>query len=309
VAKIVVIKSLAKINLYLDVICRRPDGYHNIETVFQTISLCDVLRIELIPAGIEVTCDNPAVPTDESNLACRAFLELSKAVGYEGGIRLDLKKNIPPGSGLGGGSSNAAATLAALDEMLGSGLPKEQLWDIARGLGADVPFFLTGGVAAAWGIGDKIEPLPPMPESFVVIAVPRGLAVSTAVAYGMLQAPECGEYNPQNISDCDDELKSRADALRSGGPLSEINSTKPILHNSLEEPVFSRHPEIAGLKKTLIEAGATGALMTGSGSAVYGLAESEERAHKLRETLEKQGGCDCFVAKTTDEGRQAVDSP
>ncbi len=106
VAKTVVtIKSLTKINLYLDVICRRPDGYHNIETIFQTISLCDVLRIELIPAGIEVICDNPAVPTDESNLACRAFLAISKATGYDGGIRLDMGKNIPPGSGLGGGSS------------------------------------------------------------------------------------------------------------------------------------------------------------------------------------------------------------
>jgi 4-diphosphocytidyl-2-C-methyl-D-erythritol kinase len=309
VAKTAVIKSLAKINLYLDVICRRPDGYHNIETVFQTISLCDVLRIELVPAGIEVTCDNPAVPTDESNLVSRAFLELSKAAGYDGGIRLDIEKNIPPGSGLGGGSSNAAATLAALDEMLGSGLPKERLWDIARGLGADVPFFLKGGVAAGWGIGDKIEPLPQMPESFVVVAVPRGLAVSTADAYGMLQAPECGEYNPQNISDCADGLKSRADALRSGRPLSEINSVEPILYNSLEEPVFSRHPEIAGLKKALIEAGAGAALMTGSGSAVYGLAESEEHADRLKEALGKQVDCESFVAKTTDKGRQWLDSP
>lgn len=297
-AKTAVIKCFAKINLYLDVICRRPDGYHNIETIFQTISLHDVLRIELTPSGIEVICDHPAVPKDESNLACRAFLEMSKAVGYDGGIRLHIEKNIPPGSGLGGGSSNAAATLAALDEMLDAGLPQEQLQNIARGLGADVPFFLTGGTAAAWGIGDGLEPLPPVPESFVVVAIPRNLAVSTADAYGMLQAPECGEYDPGNISECADGLKSRADALRSGKSLFEICAAGTLLHNSLEGPVFSRHPEIQKLKDTILGAGAGAALMTGSGSAVYGLAESERHADALKEESEKRIDCDCFVAKT-----------
>ena len=109
-----IIKCFAKINLFLDVVCKRADGYHNIETIFQTISLHDVMELELTPSETEVICDDPTVPTDESNLALKAFLRLKKATGRENGIRIKIKKNIPPGSGLGGGSSNAAAALVAL---------------------------------------------------------------------------------------------------------------------------------------------------------------------------------------------------
>ena len=303
-----IIKCFAKINLYLDVICRRPDGYHNIETVFQTLSLHDVLHLELLPSGIEVICDDPAVPTDESNLACKAFLEMKETIGYNGGVRIGIEKNIPPGSGLGGGSSNAAAMLAAMNKMLRAGLSERQLHEIARDLGADVPFFLTGGLAAAWGIGDRTVSLPPLQESFVVVAVPRDLAVSTAVAYGMLQAPACDDYNPEEFSGCTDNLKSCADALRAGRPLSEIEASSQVLHNSLEVPIFSRHPEIARLKELMIEAGAKGALMTGSGSAVYGLAASKVDANGIKSGLENISSCDCLTAKTLDRGMEWVDA-
>jgi len=303
-----VIKCFAKINLYLDVICRRPDGYHNIETVFQTIDLCDILQVELTPSGIEVACDDPAVPADESNLACRAFLGIKGATDYDGGVRISIEKNIPPGSGFGGGSSNAAATLVALNRMLEAGITIERLQGIAHGLGADVPFFLTGGLAAAWGIGDRIEPLPPLPKAAIVVAIPRDLAVSTAEAYGMLGAPARGEYDPDTLSGCTDGLKSRANALRAGGAMSEICARGSILRNSLEGPVFSRHPEIERLKQAMIEAGAKGALMSGSGSAVFGLAESEENADMIVKELDALSICDCHTANTTDQGWQWVQS-
>lgn len=303
-----VIKCFAKINLYLDVICKRPDGYHNIETIFQTISICDALKLELIPSGIEVICNDPAVPEDKSNLACRAFLEIKKATAYEGGIKIEIEKNIPPGSGLGGGSSNAAATLVALNQMLGAGLSGEQLHDIARDLGADVPFFLTGGLAAAWGIGDRAISLPPLQESFVVVAVPRNLAVSTADAYRMLQAPSCEDYGSEDFSGCTDNLKSRADALRTGKPLFEIETSEHILYNSLEGPVFSRHPEIERLKNLMLEAGSRSALMTGSGSAVYGLADSKADAGRIKTAVKHMSSCDCLTARTLDRGMEWIDT-
>jgi 4-diphosphocytidyl-2-C-methyl-D-erythritol kinase len=301
------IKSFAKINLYLDVICRRPDGYHNIETIFQTISLYDVLTLELLPSGFEITCTEPSVPADESNLACRAYLEMRRVLGYDGGIKIGLEKNIPPGSGLGGGSSNAAAMLAALNKLLRAGLTHNQLHEIACGLGADVPFFLTGGLAAAWGIGDQMVSLPPLQESFIVIAVPRDISVSTAEAYGMLRAPACNDYDPEDVSGCTDNVKTCVNALRTGASLSEIEASHQILHNSLEAPVFSRHPEIARLKTSMIEAGASGALMTGSGSAVYGLTDSEEHAINVKSNLEVKTHCDCSIAVTRDRGMEWID--
>jgi 4-diphosphocytidyl-2-C-methyl-D-erythritol kinase len=306
VAKSALIKCFAKINLHLDVICKRPDGYHNIETIFQTISLCDVIGLELIPSGIELTCTNPGVPLDESNLVSRAFMAMKDASGYEGGVRIDIEKHIPPGSGLGGGSSNAAATLAAMNRMPDFGLPQDILTEIAGGLGADVPFFLTGGLAAAWGIGDKMISLPPPAESFLLVAIPRGISVSTPTAYSMIEAGACGDYNPNNFDDCTENLKSRAHTLGTGRPLHTTVEDEPPLHNSLERPVFARHPEIARLKEAMIEAGAVEAMMSGSGSSVFGLAASESDALDIRKKLQENADCDCFVVSTTELGHQDI---
>ena len=303
------IKTFAKINLYLDVICRRPDDYHNIETIFQTIDLCDTLDIELAPFGIDVTCNHPAVPPDETNLVARAFIALKEATDYTGGIRIAIEKNIPPGSGLGGGSSNAAATLAALNQMLGCGLPDRRLREMASRLGADVPFFLSGGRAAAWGIGDKIMPMPASQESWLVTAVPRDLTVSTPEAYARLHAPACNEYNPESFTECTKGLMSRAKTLGKRRPMHEIRGIESMLHNSLEDSVFSRHPEILRLKEAAIEAGARCALMTGSGSAVYGLAISEKDARSIASKLGDLADCDCFAVKTTSHGMQDLDLP
>lgn len=303
-AKRAVIKSFAKINLFLDVICKRRDGYHNIETVFQTVGLNDVLEMETASAGVEINCDDPAVPTDESNLACKAFLSLKETLGYDGGVRMRIGKNIPPRSGLGGGSSNAAATLVALNHLLRGGLSDGQLREIARGIGADVPFFISGGLAAAWQIGDKIEPLTPLPASFIVLVVPRDVGVSTPAAYRMVAAPDCEGPAPERLSECGGRLKGCVKALDSSSSLSMNNDVGAVLHNSMEKPVFSAYPKIAELKALLLDAGAKGALMSGSGSAVFGLAESVEHAREIERAVGRSASCRCFIVETVGCGSE-----
>jgi 4-diphosphocytidyl-2-C-methyl-D-erythritol kinase len=300
------IKSFAKINLYLDVICKRPDGYHNIETVFQSVSLHDEIEMELTPQEIELRCDHPDVPTDNSNLALRAFLSLKDAVGYPGGIRIILRKNIPPGSGLGGGSSNAAAILVTVSRLLGSRLPERQLRDIARSIGADVPFFLSGGLAAAWQIGDRLVRLPPLAQNQLVIAIPNGVSVSTASAYALLNAPKCGAPSPETLPQCTERFNQCIISLSASpeSPLSE--AVGPFLHNALETPVASLHPEIGELKILLMKAGARGALMSGSGSAVFGIADSAEHAIRIKKKVEAYAQCRCFAAHTVEYGSEIV---
>ena len=272
------------------------------ETVFQAISLGDVMEIELTSAGVEIFCNNPAIPTDESNLAYKAFLGLSGLIKYEGGVRIKIRKTVPPGSGIGGGSSNAAATLVSLNRLLKAGLEEEQLRDVAKGIGADVPFFISGGLAAGWGIGDKIERLTPLVESSIVVAIHDNVAVSTAEAYSTLAAPECKESEPAEFSECSERLKDHVKALDPRRSLWENNAAAPFLHNSLEKPIFARHPEISALKSLLLNEGAKGALMSGSGSAVFGLAESPEHAQSIRSAIEKSPNCTCFLAQTVSSG-------
>ena len=209
---------------------------------------------------------------------------------------------IPPGSGVGGGSSNAAATLVSLNHLLDTGLSMEQLRDIAKRLGADIPFFLWGGLAVGWGRGDRIERLTPLSESSVVVVVPDNIAVSTASAYSMLSAPECKETEPTEISGCSNGLKDRVKALDSRMSLWENNAATPFLYNSFEQSVFSHHPEISALKSLLLDAGANGALMSGSGSAVFGLAESPEHARHMGSAVEQSARCRCFFAQTVGTG-------
>ena len=296
------IRSSAKVNLFLDIICKRPDGYHNIETIFQAVSLSDVVQVELTRADIEIFCDDPSIPTDENNLAYKAFSGLSSLIGYKGGIRIGIEKNVPPGSGLGGGSSNAAATLVALNRLLDAGLSDEQLRGIASEIGADVPFFVSGGLAAGWARGDKTERLTDLAESSIVIVVPNDISVSTAAAYRMLSAPECKKPQPVDFSECSKKLRDAAKALDPATSLWENDNFSPFLYNSLEEPIFSQYPEILSLKDLLLTAGAKGALMSGSGSAVFGLAESPEHARHIGSAVEKSGICRCFPAQTLSGG-------
>lgn len=302
-----VIKCFAKINLFLDVLCKRDDGYHNIETIFQSISLNDVMEIALASAGMKVDCDHPSVPADKTNLACKAFLAFAEAVGYDGGVDIKIRKNIPPGSGLGGGSSNAAATLVALNHMLQVDLSDDRLREIGRGIGADVPFFISGGLAAAWGIGDKMTRLPPLPEGFIVVAVPSDISVSTARAYDLVLAPDCEGPAPGTFLECGDGLRESVEALDSRGRSGDGSGLASILYNAFEKPIFRQYPKILDLKELLLIAGADATLMSGSGSAVFGLSASLEQANEIKDIVEQSFDCDCFSGMMIPFGWQLGD--
>ncbi len=296
------IQSFAKINLFLDVICKRPDGYHNIETVFQTIDLHDDLTLELLPSGLEVRSNDPSVPCDSRNLAARAYLAFQKLVHYRGGIRISLEKRIPVGAGLGGGSSNAAAVLLGCASLFSADVPPEDLHDIAQQLGADVPFFLTGGLAAAWGKGEKLMPLASLPASPLVMAVPKGVSVSTALAYSKIDAAKCSSPPPETLADCSNRLGKFINTLNPSIMLASNTSLLALLYNKFEGAIFPLHPEISRLKQGMTESGAQAALMTGSGSAVFGIAKSCADAKLIARNLESLFPCRCFVTQTIGHG-------
>ena len=242
------VRALAKINLSLRVVGTRPDGYHELRTVFQSIDLHDELTIRRTARALELTCDDPACPSGSANLVWRAAQAVWRAAGRSGaprGVALHLVKRIPMEAGLGGGSSDAAAAVRALGKLWGVRRARQRA--IAISLGADVPFFLEGGTALGLDRGDLLFPLPDRPREWVVVAVPpRG--VSTKDAFRWFDA---------NVS------PGRRQRIR---PLETVD-----WRNDLEEVVARQRPEVSALARALARAGASRALMSGSGSAVFGL--------------------------------------
>lgn len=269
-------KAYAKINLYLGVHGLRPDGYHELETVFQTVELCDLVAVSLHRrGGISLRCSLPYLPTDGRNLAVKAAELFFRETGLENpGLNLNIKKNIPVGAGLAGGSTDAACVLRMLNRLFGMPLREEKLASVALTLGADVPFCLRGGTALAGGVGEKLHSLPPMPECAVVIAKP-GFSVSTKAAFALYDQTERGETRP-------------------GAPLlaalaeGDLGGVCRGLYNGLEAPVAGQYPQIERLRGRLLELGAVGARMTGSGSAVYGIFDGTEQADKAAEALRRE---------------------
>lgn len=240
------IKAYAKINWSLRILGKRADGYHNIETLFQTISLHDTIMIMQSDTW-SITCDDPAVPCDETNLVMRA----ARAIGAPP-LYMALQKRIPTGGGLGGGSSDAAATLLAVDQMFSLRTPQERLREIAISLGSDVPFFLNGGMAYATGRGEKLTPLPGGQPIPLLLICPRE-RVSTAEAYSLIR-----KYTkPIGV---DRYRKMAGDLLAHADELV----------NDFEEPVFAGSPQLRDLRERLARAGAAWARMSGSGSAIVG---------------------------------------
>jgi 4-diphosphocytidyl-2-C-methyl-D-erythritol kinase len=297
-AKSLSVRSFAKLNLFLDVICKRKDGYHNIETVFQSVNLHDELILELLPSGLRITCDDPSIPSDSTNLAAKAFFAIRDVLNYRGGISIQIRKKIPAGAGLGGGSSNAAAVLKGMNRLLDGQLPGQKMHELAGQLGADVPFFLSGGLAAGWGKGEKLLPLPSLPESHLVVALPVGVSISTAFMYRKVSAPECSAPPPETFSGCGERLKGFVEAVYPSVSLASNASVFHFLYNELEEAAFRYFPEVAFLKKAMLKSGALEALMSGSGSAVFGFAEGAKEAESIRQRLESGGGYRCFVVST-----------
>ena len=258
--------AFAKVNLGLHILGKRPDGYHELRTVFQTISLHDTLTFRLTRRpGIAIETNDPALPVGRENLVWRAVDALRRELRIRSGVRVELWKRIPVARGLGGGSSDAAAALLGLLRLTGRKLPTGRLVELAASLGADVPFFLFGGRALGVGRGAEVYPLPDLPARAVVVVSPRDIAVSTHQAYGWAGR----------------RLTKRNPAPRLWSFCALCWSTQGEgASNDFEAVVFPRHPRLARLKRGLLERGAAEAALAGSGSAVFGVFRSPAQARR-----------------------------
>jgi 4-diphosphocytidyl-2-C-methyl-D-erythritol kinase len=268
----IVRQAPAKVNLGLAVHGRRADGYHDISTIFLKVSLTDELVFEETPRDIVVQCDHPEVPGDARNLVYRAAAAL-KPLAPERGVRVWLKKAIPVAAGLGGGSSDAAATLAGLNTLWELGLSQTELMRYGGSLGADVPFFLLPGSAAhGRGRGDELEPLT-CPQNFYLVVVNPRLTLSTAWVYSQYRFELTARTNKTTI------LRQR---LESG----DIAGLAAALFNDLEAIVLPRFPGVQEVKRALTRPEVVGVCMSGSGPTVYALCPSRTAAHDVAATLQ-----------------------
>jgi len=274
------LRAFAKINLCLHVMGKRPDNYHELRTVFQTISLHDTLHLSLIPEpGIFLETSDPSLSAGPDNLVHRAVDAIGCEIKFRGGVRTRLEKRIPVARGLGGGSSDAAAALIGMLRLTKQKVPLDRLMEIAAGLGADVPFFLFGGRALAVNRGDEIYPLPDAPRRTVLVVSPKGIGVSTKDAYEWL-APELTRLsNPRRI------WKFCALCWSRQGTVS----------NDFEGPVFSRHPRLREIRDGLLQRGAAEAALAGSGSAVFGIFQNPARARRAARAFPEDS---VFVVET-----------
>ena len=266
------LKAKAKINLGLDVLRKREDGYHEVRMIMQTIPLYDKLTIRTAEdAQIRVQTNLHFLPVGEDNLAYRAAKLLMDEFQIKQGVEIELAKYIPVAAGMAGGSSDAAATLVGVNKLFELGLSTEEL--MARGvkIGADVPFCVMRGTALAEGIGEKLTPLPPMPKCHILIAKP-GIHVSTKCVYGNLRANELKEHP---------DIDGQIGALKRG----DLYELARLMGNVLETVTIPEYPVIRRIKETMIECGALNAMMSGSGPTVFGLFEDEEAAKEAYRVL------------------------
>ncbi len=270
----ILINSYAKINWTLDVLFKREDGYHELRTIYQSVSLHDRLRLTATEGAIEIVCHDPAVPCDETNLAHQAACTLREATGAKGGARIEIEKRIPVAAGLGGGSSNAASVLQGLMLLWRVEIDERDLQGLAARLGSDVPFFLVGGTALGVGRGEEVYPLEDVQCEFLLLANP-GIAVSTANAYAKLSRLTRVE-SPRIIPF----------SLEAARALYEL----PLkARNDFDEVVTLAHPEIAALQRQLVELGAKRALVSGSGATVFAVFDNLATREQAQTTLREAG--------------------
>ena len=260
-------KSPAKVNLRLEILRRREDGYHELRTILQKISLHDTLHVKLKKEkGISICTDHPGLPIGRGNLVYQAARAILKKSDYKGGLHIDIRKEIPLGAGLGGGSSNAATTLKALNQLLEIGLPTKELMKMGLGIGADVPFFFLDGAAVAAGIGERLKKIE-LPDLWYVLINPN-FEVSTRWAY-------------QNFI-----LTKRHFHFNLQGFVKTPEGISRLLWNDLEGVVSRKYPQIEVMKRMLLSAGALSALMTGSGPTVFGVFSEKREVEKAVKKLE-----------------------
>lgn len=275
------LNAYAKINLSLDITGRREDGFHTLDTVMQTVSLCDAITLTSVrEPGISLRTNFRYLPVNEKNTAYRAASLFFKHCGIQGaGLQISIQKRIPSRAGLGGGSADAAAVLRGLNELYGAGLSKETLFGLGAQIGADVPFCLHGGACRCTGVGEILEPVAPLPDCFLVICKPPA-GMSTPRAYALLdQSPPARTQGTPKL----------LEALESG----DLRKIGKALSNRFDDAM--RLMQVRKIKQIMGSAGAAGALMTGSGSAVFGLFPSEGSAKSCASLLLEQG--EVFLAR------------
>lgn len=271
--KEIIINSYGKINLGLDVLYRRDDGYHEINTIMQQISLNDILTIKEIKKDIEIECNKEEVPLDSTNLVYHAWKKMQEKTGINRGIKVNIYKRIPVAAGLAGGSANAAAVLKGLNELWGLKLSEKELMEIGVEIGADVPYCIMGGTAFAEGIGEKLTKIRSFKDKNVLLINP-GIGISTAEVYKNIRLNKQSHIDIKKIMSFIEE--------------DDINSVAKSITNIMEEVVIEKTPIISKIKRDMLDYGALGSLMSGSGPTVFGLFEDLDKLQFCKKNLEKK---------------------
>ena len=306
----------AKINLYLEIIGDRPDGYHELVMILQTIELGDHIEIRSNGTqGVNVHCNHPLVPLDNTNIAARAaqlmITEFPEAFAKYGGVDITIDKRIPVAAGLAGGSTNGAAVLLGLDLLWKLGLTVPQLQTLGASLGSDVPFCVGGGTAIATGRGEKLDPIHDLDNLWVVLAKYNNLSVSTPWAYQTYKK----QFGDSYIND-KTGITSRTSQLHSGPfvqAISDSNGKKigQLLHNDLEKVVLEKYPQVEQLKQVLKAAGGLGTMMSGSGPTVFTLCQSQAEADKIKNVVKNEiqdPNLGLWVTKLSSNGIQVINN-
>jgi len=275
----------AKINLYLQIVGDRSDGFHELVMVLQSIELADVVTVRPIGTeAIRVWCDNPDVPQDQTNLAYKAadlmVREFPDYFAKFGGVEIKIQKRIPMGAGLAGGSSNAAAVLVGLDLMWNLGLTHSDLQELGATLGSDIPFCISGGTSLATGRGEQLDGLPDLHNIYVVLAKYRDLPISTPWAYQTYRQ-QFGDTYPKSASDVE-ARKQQSRGMMAAIAQQNLAQIGQLLHNDLERVVLPEYPQVQQLRDRFQRLGVLGTMMSGSGSTVFGLVESHAQAEQVK---------------------------
>ena len=303
-----------KINLYLEIIGGRTDGFHELVMILQSIELADVIELKSNDTQqITLHCNHAQVPVDETNLAYRAAQLMCKtfADSYAnyGGVDITIAKNLPVAAGLAGGSADAAAVLVGMDLIWNLGLTQPELQDLAAKLGSDIPFCISGGTAIATGRGEKLDFISNLNSLWVVLAKYKNISVSTPWAYQTYRQ----NYRNSYVSDAEG-IVARSDRVRSGDLMNAIIAQKgrkigELLYNDLEKVVLPEYPQVAELRKLFAEAGVLGTMMSGSGPTVFALCEDEEQAkdvvNKVRSNI-NNSDLELWVTKLGSSGIQVA---
>ncbi|MEA3454199.1 MAG: 4-(cytidine 5'-diphospho)-2-C-methyl-D-erythritol kinase [Candidatus Caldatribacteriota bacterium] len=270
------IDSYSKINLTLNILGKRRDGYHNIETIMQSINLADRIFIKEEKEGIKIKCSHPLVPVDTQSLTYRSAEKILNRYRIKKGVKIEIDKKIPLASGMAGGSANSASILVGINKLFALNLSNKVLREIGEELGMDVPFCIQNGTALAYHKGEKVTPLPPINPPLWTIIINPGFEIPTKWAYNNLDLGLIKREKNNTIA----MLK----ALKKGG----LEGIAKNLFNSFEELIIKKYPEIGKIKDRLMEEGAMGALMSGSGPTVFGIAQNKEQALKIYEKLKSE---------------------